>query len=195
MFETIEHAKKAVTQHMFPRVKDGKMSRALPYNSYAVRNENGGKDIQSTSVFVKGFQSLNWNHSDLYSKFCEYGKIISCKVLTTLALQMDNYDLSAIGGAGSLSVLEYQGKKSIAYKKAYNNLYVKGFPPSDEFTEDDLTELFVDFGEIQNVAIMRDSQGKSKGFGFICFTDPTSAEKATQHVLKLSENCGEKQDD
>ena len=31
---------------------------------------------------------------------------------------------------------------------------------------------------------MRDKEGESKGFGFVCFKDPSSAEKATQHVLR-----------
>ena len=30
---------------------------------------------------------------------------------------------------------------------------------------------------------MRDGNGESKGFGFVCFTDAAAAEKATQYVL------------
>lgn len=32
---------------------------------------------------------------------------------------------------------------------------------------------------------MRDGLGNSKGFGFVCFTDPSSAEKATQYVQSV----------
>lgn len=56
------------------------MSRALPYNTHAIRGEPGGKDVQSTSIFVKGFEKLKWSHQDLYAQFCDYGKIMSCKV-------------------------------------------------------------------------------------------------------------------
>ena len=80
MFESIEHAKKAQEEFRFPVIKGGKMSRALTYNLHAVRGEPGGKDVQSTSIFVKGFEKLNWTHEDLYAKFCQYGKIMSCKV-------------------------------------------------------------------------------------------------------------------
>jgi len=80
MFESIEHAKKAAEEHRFPVLKGGKMSRALPYNLHAVRGEPGGKDVQSTSIFVKGFEKMKWTHADLYSKFCDFGKILSCKV-------------------------------------------------------------------------------------------------------------------
>jgi RNA recognition motif-containing protein len=80
MFESIEDAKKAAEEFRFPRIMDGKMSRALPYNMHAVRGEPGGKDVQSTSIFVKGFEKMKWTHEDLYAKFCEFGKILSCKV-------------------------------------------------------------------------------------------------------------------
>ena len=80
MFETIEAAKKAAEEHRYPIIKGGCMSRALPYNNHALRGEPGGKDIQSTSVFVKGFEKMKWTHADLHQKFCQYGKIQSCKV-------------------------------------------------------------------------------------------------------------------
>jgi polyadenylate-binding protein len=80
MFENIENAKKAMDEFRYPVIKSGKVSRTLPYNSHAIRGEPGGKDVQSTSIFVKGFEKMKWNHCDLYSKFCTYGKILSCKV-------------------------------------------------------------------------------------------------------------------
>lgn len=99
---------------------------------------------------------------------------------------MDKYDLSSDGNgaSGILSVLEYQGKKNAlnSHKKSFNNLYVKGFPV--EFTDEDLEGVFKEFGKIQNVAIMRDGTGASKGFGFVCFEDSSSAEKATQHFSR-----------
>ena len=80
MFDTIENAKRAVEEHRYPRIKGGMMSRALPYNLHAIRGEPGGKDVQSTSIFVKGFDAMKWTHEDLYVKFCQFGKILSCKV-------------------------------------------------------------------------------------------------------------------
>lgn len=97
---------------------------------------------------------------------------------------MDKYDLSTDGNGitGLLSVLEYQGKKSQAARRSFNNVYVKGFPKDASFTDEHLAELFKEFGEIQSAAIMRDGHGQSKGFGFVCFADASSAEKATQAV-------------
>lgn len=52
--------------------------------------------------------------------------------------------------------------------------------------------MFKEFGKIQNIAIMRDSNGASKRFGFVCFEDSSSAEKATQHFSRqeAKENPG-----
>jgi len=205
-FETIENAKKAIQDFRFPCIKRGLMSRALPYNLHAMRGEPGGRDMQSTSIFVKGFEKLKWNHADLYAKFCTFGKIISCKVSigpdhqflgygyvqysqieeAQKAIQeMDKYDLSRDGpqgGEGILTVLEYQGRRNQATKRTFNNVYVKNFPK--DFSEEQLEKLFANFGEVQNAAIMRDGNGESKCFGFVCFSDPTSAERATQFAIK-----------
>lgn len=50
--------------------------------------------------------------------------------------------------------------------------------------EETLEKLFSEFGEIRNTAIMRDGEGASKGFGFVCFAEASAAEKATQYVLR-----------
>jgi RNA recognition motif-containing protein len=56
------------------------MSRALPYSAHSYRGEPGGRDASNTSIFIKGFDQVKWNHEDLHARFCEFGKIISCKV-------------------------------------------------------------------------------------------------------------------
>jgi RNA recognition motif-containing protein len=97
---------------------------------------------------------------------------------------MDKYDLSSDGfqAEGILEVLEYQGKKSSLSAKAFNNVYVKNIPLA--LDEEDLHALFEEFGPLQSCCIMRDAQGQSKQFGFVCFTDGGSAEKAIQTVLR-----------
>ena len=81
-------------------------------------------------------------------------------------------------------MLEYQGKKTVA-KKAFNNLYVKNFSKDPTFTDEKLAELFKEFGEVQNACIMRDANGDSKGFGFVCFSDSTAAENAQNFVRQI----------
>jgi len=45
-------------------------------------------------------------------------------------------------------------------------------------TEDDLSKLFSPYGELRQVHIPRDEAGRSRGYGFVHFLDPSSAHKA-----------------
>lgn len=46
-------------------------------------------------------------------------------------------------------------------------------------TEEELRELFSEFGEIEEVIIITDrASGRSKGFGFVTFVDDKSADDA-----------------
>ena len=109
---------------------------------------------------------------------------------------MDKYDLKSDGqqNEGYLSVLEYQhGKKT--QKKSFNNVYVKNFSTDLEFTDEQLATLFSTYGEILNASVMRDSEGKSKGFGFVCFKDPAAAEKATNELRGSGEDETQNEED
>ena len=66
---------------------------------------------------------------------------------------------------------------------------MKNFPKEDSFTDDHLAELFKEFGVLQSAAIMRDGEGQSKGFGFVCFADASAAEKATQAVQRREQGA------
>lgn len=96
--------------------------------------------------------------------------------------KMDKYDLKGDGydNEGILSVVEYQGTKTKQTRRTYNNIYVKNFSDDPDFKDEQLADLFKQYGEIQNACVMRDANGQSKGFGFVCFHDPASAEKATE---------------
>lgn len=87
-------------------------------------------------------------------------------------------------GDSRLVVSEYHNNSNkVKSRRSFNNVYVKGFPKDTGFTEECLEELFKEFGEVTSAAIMRDGNGESKGFGFVCFTDPTHAEKAMKVVM------------
>jgi len=62
----------------------------------------------------------------------------------------------------------------------FNNLYVKNF--SADWTSEDLKKMFEPFGEILSASVMVDNEGKSRGFGFVCFKDPVHAQKALQEL-------------
>lgn len=60
-------------------------------------------------------------------------------------------------------------------------LFVGGLPFS--MTDDKLKELFASYGEMSEVVIIKDKfSGRSKGFGFVTFSDDVAAEKAVAEV-------------
>ncbi|CCK71239.1 polyadenylate-binding protein KNAG_0G01810 [Huiozyma naganishii CBS 8797] len=56
------------------------------------------------------------------------------------------------------------------------NLFVKNL--DDSIDDEKLQEEFAPFGNITSVKVMRTENGKSKGFGFVCFSSPEEATKA-----------------
>jgi len=60
------------------------------------------------------------------------------------------------------------------------NLYVKNV--DDEIDDDKLRALFAPFGAITSAKVMRDDKAHSKGFGFVCYTNPEEATKAVTEM-------------
>lgn len=58
-----------------------------------------------------------------------------------------------------------------------NKIYIGNL--SFKATEQDVEDFFKQFGEIKEIALIRDRYSNElKGFGFITFTDPSSAQNA-----------------
>lgn len=71
-----------------------------------------------------------------------------------------------------------------------NKLYVGNLPWS--INNDSLKEMFTPYGEVtEAVVIMEQGTGRSKGFGFVTFTNEADAQKAIQD-LNEKENDGRK---
>lgn len=87
-----------------------------------------------------------------------------------------------------ISVERYDKKTAENRETPFNNLYVKNF--SKEYSDDDLKKLFSEFGAVQSVKIDRDTNGESKGFGFVCFENSDEAKKAIDalHNKKIDNN-------
>jgi polyadenylate-binding protein len=60
------------------------------------------------------------------------------------------------------------------------NLYVKNL--ADNVDDETLDKEFSTFGEISSAKVMRDEANRSKGFGFVCFTDPEHATRAVTEM-------------
>lgn len=61
-----------------------------------------------------------------------------------------------------------------------NNLYIKNLP--FEIKEEDIKKIFQKYGPITSAIISRDDKGNSKGFGFVCFTNPLNAATALKDM-------------
>ena len=65
-----------------------------------------------------------------------------------------------------------------------SNLYVKNF--GEEVDDEGLKNMFSSFGNISSAKVSRDNSGASRGFGYVCFSNPEEATKAvTEMHLKL----------
>ena len=63
-----------------------------------------------------------------------------------------------------------------------SNLFIKNIPLSVKPRE--FYELFLQFGEIVSAKLMEDENGNHFGYGYIHYSEPTSAEKALNHCEK-----------
>ena len=58
-----------------------------------------------------------------------------------------------------------------------------------ETTDEQLQELFSEYGEVEEAVIIKDRfSGRSKGFGFVTFTNDDEADKATSELHEKDYN-------
>ncbi|PKA51117.1 putative polyadenylate-binding protein [Apostasia shenzhenica] len=148
------------------------------------------------NVFVKNL-SGSVDNVKLNEMFSKFGTIASCKVAVQDGkskgygfVQFESQD--AAGAAiENLNGTTVDGKQIYVgnfIKKTeriihnpeakYTNLYMKNL--DHDITEELIELKFSEFGKIFNVKIAKDEQGNSKGFGFVNFENPDSAQKAAE---------------
>ena len=142
------------------------------------------------------------DNKTLYDEFSVYGSIISCTVATTAMGESKGYgfiqfeeeavaknviDRSSNGNiiihGRHVSVYPFvrkDGRGDLVNNDTlkFNNVYVKNF--SEATTDEDLHRIFGEFGPITSAAVMRDSNGNSKCFGFVNFENVDDAANAVQ---------------
>ncbi|CAL8077698.1 unnamed protein product [Calicophoron daubneyi] len=149
------------------------------------------------NIFIKNLDKTI-EQRELYDTFGFFGRILSCKIAMDEHGNSKGYGfvhfekeecaeraIEKINGMIIKDRIVYVGKfiprsdrKSTSGKLRFNNIYVKNFPP--DTTDEKLREMFSEFGEIKSCCVEKDSEGKSKGFGFVCFQDPDNAETAVK---------------
>ena len=61
------------------------------------------------------------------------------------------------------------------------NIYIGNLPFSA--TEDELRQLFSEFGQVESVSLITDRQtGRARGFGFVVMPDDAEAQKAIEQA-------------
>ena len=109
----------------------------------------------------------------LNGKEIEGKELICCRYMTKAELQLQK-----------LRELEDEWKQfdeRIKYSSRY--LYVRGF--NDDTTEEELLQKFKKFGNIESCEIMRDENGKSKGYGFILFENKKDARRCVGYSVSM----------
>ncbi|PHT32434.1 Polyadenylate-binding protein 2 [Capsicum baccatum] len=151
----------------------------------------------SANIFIKNLDKSIDNKA-LHDTFSSFGNILSCKIATDSNgqskgygfVQFDNEE-SAQGAIDKLNgmlmndkqvyvghFLRKQERESTTGMTKFNNVYVKNL--SDTTTDDELKNVFGEFGTITSAVVMRDADGKPKGFGFVNFENADDAAKAVE---------------
>lgn len=148
------------------------------------------------NIFIKNLD-LAITHRELYDTFSAYGNILSCKVAMDDKGQskgfgfvhFENQESADLAikqvnamriGAKEVYVAKFLPKKERQLQKgsSWSNVYVKDIDPA--VSTEQLRAKFEEFGKTTSVAIMRNSDGSSKGFGFVCFERHEDAIRAVE---------------
>ncbi|KAG9270338.1 embryonic polyadenylate-binding protein B-like isoform X1 [Astyanax mexicanus] len=172
--------------------------------------EFGAKAMEFTNVYIKNFGE-DFDNEKLRNIFSEYGKTLSVRVMSDekgrsrgfgfvnfenhedaqkAVAEMNGKELNGkilyVGRAQKR--LERQGELKRKFEQIKQerlnryqgvNLYVKNL--DDGIDDDKLRKEFAPYGTITSAKVMTEG-GRSKGFGFVCFSSPEEATKAVTEM-------------
>ncbi|KAK4490379.1 hypothetical protein RD792_001055 [Penstemon davidsonii] len=173
-----------------------------PLNNKAIRVMYSHRDPSirksgTANIFIKNLDKTIDNKA-LHDTFSSFGNILSCKIATDPSGQSKGYGFvqfdseesaqSAIDKLNGMLLndkqvfvghfLRKQERDTASSKTKFNNVYVKNLAEST--TDDDLKNVFAEYGPITSSVVMRDADGKSRCFGFINFENADDAAKAVE---------------
>jgi len=209
-FETEEAAVQAIDKvnGMLLNNKKVFVGRFVPRKEREI--ELGEKAKMFTNVYIKNFNE-NLSEDDLTEMFSKYGKITSLKLMKTDEEKNKGFGFvsfeeasAAEAACDDLNGKEVSGKtiyvgraqkkaeRQMELKKKFEqmkiermtrfqgvNLYVKNL--DDSITDERLLQEFAPYGTITSAKVMSE-EGRSKGFGFVCFSAPEEATKAVTEM-------------
>ncbi|CAJ1974591.1 unnamed protein product [Sphenostylis stenocarpa] len=186
-FNVLLYTAKALNELNFSVLK-GKPIRVMYSNRDPTLRRTG-----AANLFIKNLDK-SIDHKDLFDVFATFGNILSCKVARDASgvskghafVQFDN-EASAKEATDRLNGMLLNDKKvyvgPFMRKKDreavpsgdanFSNVYVKNL--SHKITDAELGTIFGEYGPITSAAVMKDAEGRSKGFGFVNFTNAAAA--------------------
>ncbi|XP_074600102.1 poly(A) binding protein [Brevipalpus obovatus] len=172
----------------------------------------GEKAKRFTNVYVKNFSDEIDTDEKLKEMFDPFGTVVSCKVMTDdngkprgfgfvsfeepeqaeeAVKDLNNKEINGktvyVGRAQKKAERQAELKRKheqMRMEKANRyqgvNLYVKNL--DDTIDDERLRKEFAPFGTITSAKVMTDTNARSKGFGFVCFSAPEEATKAVTEM-------------
>ncbi|KAL0017430.1 hypothetical protein SO802_004499 [Lithocarpus litseifolius] len=151
----------------------------------------------TANIFIKNLDKAI-DHKALHDTFSSFGSILSCKVATDANGQSKGYGFvqfeseesaqNAIDKLNGMLIndkqvyvghfLRKQERDGAFNTTKFNNVFVKNL--SEATTDEDLKNIFGEFGAITSAVVMRDADGRSKCFGFVNFENADDAAKAVE---------------
>jgi polyadenylate-binding protein len=143
------------------------------------------------NIFIKNLDK-SIDNKELHDTFAQFGNITSAKIMSDGVGSSKGFGFVQFDSeeAAQKAIEKVHGKllrdkvvyvapfvrrsdRSADKDGKFSNIYVKNIP--EDVEDEELKKLFETVGETTSVAIMRDEEGKRKGFGFINYDDPDAA--------------------
>ncbi|KAJ1193323.1 hypothetical protein NDU88_002621 [Pleurodeles waltl] len=209
-FETQEAAERAIEKMNGMLLNDRKVFVGRFKSRKEREAELGARAKEFTNVYIKNFGE-DMDDERLKEVFCKYGPALSVKVMTDESGKSKGFGFvsferheDAQKAVDDMNQKELNGKQIYvgrAQKKVERqtelkrkfeqmkqdritryqgvNLYVKNL--DDGIDDERLRKEFTPFGTITSAKVMMEG-GRSKGFGFVCFSSPEEATKAVTEM-------------
>ncbi|KAK1554938.1 hypothetical protein Q3G72_019430 [Acer saccharum] len=151
------------------------------------------------NVFIKNLDTSIDNKA-LHDTFSSFGAVLSCKVALDSNGQSKGYGFvqfendeaahSAIKQLNGMLLndkqvyvgffVRHQERDQKSSSPKFTNVYVNNL--SETTTAEDLKKVFGSYGTITSSVVMKDSNGKSRCFGFVNFQSPDDAAAAAENL-------------
>lgn len=152
------------------------------------------------NIFIKNLDKSIDNKA-LYDTFSAFGNILSCKIASDengskgygfVHFETEEAANAAIDKVNGMLLnnkkvfvgrfMNRRERREALGDKAnkFTNVYIKNF--GEDLNDIKLMDIFKPYGKIVSAKVMSNMDGKSRGFGFVCFENPESAGRAVDEM-------------